>query len=246
MRLSKRVYLTLSGDHGCSLSHSRDCNAYAVRCGEQIVLIDSGVGVESERVIQELRNDGLDPATVTTLLLTHTHLDHAGGAKWLRDALGLRVVASATGARALESADENAISLGAAKRAGIYPPDFPFPACPVDLVLAEETVWEVGDCRIRALPTPGHSGDMVSYVIESPEGLLAFTGDTVFHGGRVIVQCTHDCEPAPYAQSLRLLAGLPIDGLYPGHGIWSVARGAEQVRQALPWLDRLLMPPNAL
>ena len=46
----------------------------------------------------------------------------------MRDHFGLAVKASAETAQALESADEEAISLAAEKRAGIYSSDFPFQA----------------------------------------------------------------------------------------------------------------------
>ena len=85
MRLSDRVFLTLSGDSGCSLSHPSDCNAYAVDCGGEVVLIDAGVGVGTEEALNNLEKDGVAAARISTLLLTHGHLDHSGGARWLRD-----------------------------------------------------------------------------------------------------------------------------------------------------------------
>ena len=68
MRLSDRVFLTLSGDSGCSLSHPSDCNAYAVDCGAEVVLIDAGVGVGSEEVLKNLEKDGVEAARISTLL----------------------------------------------------------------------------------------------------------------------------------------------------------------------------------
>lgn len=245
MRLSDRVFLTLSGDSGCSLSHPNDCNAYAVRCDDEVLLIDAGVGIDTELLLRNLAEDGIRREQLSTLLLTHGHLDHSGGAHWLHEAVGLDVVTSRETAAALETADEDAISLRAAKCAGIYDDAMSFHACPVARKLQGGEIWKIGDTTIRAVQTPGHSDDMMSFLLQTPSELLAFTGDTVFHGGRIALQDTSDCRPAAYARSLRALAALRIDGLFPGHGIWSLTRGAAQIQRSLQHLDRLLLPPNA-
>jgi hydroxyacylglutathione hydrolase len=245
MRLSDRVYLTLSGNSGCSLSHPSDCNAYALNCDGEFLLIDAGVGIETERLLQNLELDGVALNTISALLLTHGHLDHSGGARWLHDALELEVIASVKTAARVEDGDEEAISLPAARRSGIYGHENRLNACPISRKLLPGETWTVGDVAITAFATPGHSEDMTSYLVQTPDELLAFTGDTVLHAGRIILQDTYDCCPADYARSLRQLAALPIDGLFPGHGIWSLKRGAKQVRASLTYLDQLLLPPNA-
>ena len=225
---------------------SADCNGYAVRCGDDVVLIDSGAGSATQALLAELECDGIPRGSLTTLLLTHGHLDHSGGAAFLSRELGLRVLCSAETAAALSAGDEEYISLAAAKRAGLYSADARLQPCRVDEVLHDGQIWTIGDVTIQAVQTPGHSDDHFAYLVQTPTELLAFVGDAVFHGGRVILQDTWDCRPAAYAASLRLLAAMPIDGLFPGHGVWSLARGADQVRLALPSLERLLLPPNAL
>ncbi|MBV9039126.1 MAG: MBL fold metallo-hydrolase [Acidobacteriaceae bacterium] len=246
MQISNRVYLIASGYAGCSLTHGNDCNAYAVRCGENYLLIDSGVGVNTESIMRELEHDGIVSGKIHSLLITHGHLDHSGGAYFLHRELGIPVIASCEAAAALEGGDEEAISLAAAKRAGIYQSDFRLNSCFIARKLKGGENWSVGDCRVTALRTPGHSRDMITYLVQAPDELLAFSGDTVFHGGKVLISDTWDCEPAAYANSLRSLAVYPIDGLYPGHAIWSIREGHRQVRQSLDYVNRLLLPPNLL
>jgi glyoxylase-like metal-dependent hydrolase (beta-lactamase superfamily II) len=245
MRLSDRVYLTLSGDSGCSLSHPRDCNAYAIDCGDEVFLIDAGVGRETDQIVSNLERDGIASNRISTLLLTHAHLDHSGGAYWLYENLGVNIIASVETAATMKSGDETAISLPAAKRAGVYDDDMVLRACPVARALNGGEQWTQGDATIHAVRSPGHSLDMMSFFFQTSTALLAFTGDTVFHEGAIAVQNIPDCIPSDYARSLRELATWPIDGFFPGHGIWSVARGSAQVRKSLPYLDRLLLPPNA-
>lgn len=244
MRISAGVYLIGSGLLGCSITHDNDCNVYAIDGGGDFALVDSGCGVETEQLVDNLRADGIPLERVKLLLLTHGHLDHSGGARSLRDRLGLQVAASGGTARALEAGDEEAISLGAAKRAGVYPAALRFKACPVARTLHGGDELVLGNCTIKVLETPGHSHDMVSFVVCRDGKRHLFCGDTVFHGGRILLQDVADCDVPAYSRTLRALAELPIDGLYPGHLIWSERRGQHHVRKTLEFLDRLVLPPN--
>src|SRR5262245_65732080 len=60
-------------------------NVVVVRSGGRTVLIDAGVGAEFPdfpgvgRLVQQLDVAGIDPASVTDVVLTHLHVDHVGG-----------------------------------------------------------------------------------------------------------------------------------------------------------------------
>lgn len=246
MRLSKSVYLIASGRAGCFLTHSADCNAYAIDCGGTFLLIDSGSGADSNRIFEVLEADGIRRDAIKALLLTHGHLDHAGGACEIAEHLQIPIWASPATAAAIEAGDEEAISLAEAKRAGVYNSSMRLRPCSVSERMNGGDPIRVGETTVRPLATPGHSRDLLSWLIETPDGLMAFTGDTVFHEGRILISNTWDCDPAAYARSLRELSKCPIEGLFPGHSIWSLHEGRDQVAKCLPYLDKLLLPPNLL
>jgi len=55
---------------------------FAVVTTEDILVLDTGLGFEQNGELQihrNLRNAGIDPATVTKVLMSHLHKDHAGG-----------------------------------------------------------------------------------------------------------------------------------------------------------------------
>jgi len=60
-------------------------NAVVVRRGDRTILIDAGLGGEfpdfprAGRLAQRLEAAGIDPASVTDVVLTHMHMDHVGG-----------------------------------------------------------------------------------------------------------------------------------------------------------------------
>jgi hydroxyacylglutathione hydrolase len=246
MKIAEDVHLLGSGRLGAGYSHDFDCNVYAVRCGGHYLLVDSGAGIETEKLVSNLEADGVSARQIRSLLLTHSHLDHAGGAHWLHKNLGLGVCASTEAAMALESGDEKAISLLDAKKAGVYSSDICLRACKVDRVLQGNESWVVGDSSIQVIRTPGHSKDMVSYLIQKPDRLLLFSGDTVFHGGKILLSNVYDCDVPAYANSLRILAGYKIDALFPGHMMWVVRNARLHLQKTEEYLNRLLLPPNLI
>jgi glyoxylase-like metal-dependent hydrolase (beta-lactamase superfamily II) len=59
-------------------------NVIVVRSGDRTVLIDAGVGAEFDtpragRLAMRLDAAGIDPASVTDVVITHMHVDHVGG-----------------------------------------------------------------------------------------------------------------------------------------------------------------------
>jgi hydroxyacylglutathione hydrolase len=95
-----------------------------------------------------------------------------------------------------------------------------------------------------------HSGgarwfrDPVSFLVRRAGDVFLFSGDTVFHGGRILVSAVHDCDAPAYARTLRRLAALDVYGIYPGH-VRGTVRGAQaHLPKAAEPLERLLPPPN--
>jgi glyoxylase-like metal-dependent hydrolase (beta-lactamase superfamily II) len=60
-------------------------NVVVVRSGEQIILIDAGLGMEfpdfprAGHTVQRLEAAGIDLSSVTDIAITHMHMDHVGG-----------------------------------------------------------------------------------------------------------------------------------------------------------------------
>lgn len=58
-------------------------NAFVINTGKELILVDAGagdlLGNAGGHLPENLRAAGIDPAAITTLLLTHIHGDHSGG-----------------------------------------------------------------------------------------------------------------------------------------------------------------------
>jgi glyoxylase-like metal-dependent hydrolase (beta-lactamase superfamily II) len=125
---------------------------------------------------------------VELVLLTHGHPDHAEGAAALAAAAGAPLAA----------VDPALAGSGA--------PD-----------LAAGVTVEAGGVRLACVPTPGHSGDHVAFVLAAERA--AFSGDHVLGRGSTVVAWP-DGDMRAYLASLEALRGHrpALARLYPGHG----------------------------
>lgn len=67
---------------------------FVVVTGNDILLLDTGLGFETDGTLQlhqNLMNAGINPSEVTKVLLSHLHKDHAGGIGIEREGLGRRL-----------------------------------------------------------------------------------------------------------------------------------------------------------
>ena len=239
MRLSSRVYLVGSR---IGLSDEYDCHIYLLDGGREKALIDAGMGRSPEAVLDVIRSHGFSPSQISSILITHAHADHAGGAAALSEATGAVVAASDYEAELMERGTEEELGLLQAKRAGVFPEDYRFRHCKVGLRLTDGQEIEVGDLKVTALVTPGHTPGSTCYYVELPEGPAIFTGDTVFYEGVPGLLNLDQSDPRELRRSIRRLAELPVEGFYPGHGMFMVRRGWSQLQLAAKKLEGLFFP----
>lgn len=243
MKVTERIHVVGSGRAGFNLTDALDCHVYLLNGGDEYALIDAGAGMAPEQIVRRIEEDGLDPGRIRYLLLTHAHADHSGGAAWFRDRLGVTVVGSPETAEWVGRGDERAISLDVARRAGAYPAEYRFQACPVETTIEDGGTLQVGDVELTAVATPGHSKGKLSFVFREDGQVSAFTGDAIFPGGKILLQDIWDCSVQESCRSIERLHALDLDGLYPGHVSFAVQRGREHVEAAMAKV-RQLVPPE--
>jgi hydroxyacylglutathione hydrolase len=247
MRLTADVSLVGSGRTGFALSSPADCHVYLIDAGDELILIDAGVGGSvgsSEKILQNIRDDGHDPSRISRILLTHYHADHMGGAAEMHQRLGCPLHGSPLTAQTLERGDEAQISLPGAKAAGYFPEDFTLQPAPCSGDLIDGQTFTVGRLAITAIDTPGHADGHVSLVIQGGERTYLVQGDVVFFGGTILLQNTHDCSIQKYAASVARLAALEFDAFLPGHLGISLQDGKRHIDAAHAVFSALGVPRN--
>lgn len=249
MRLTPDIALVGGGNFGFNLSAPLDCHVYLIDGGDELALVDTGIGGphgETDTIIANIEADGYDLSKLKTLLLTHYHADHAGGAADFRERLGVTVLGSQLCAEALSSGDEDVISLPFAKASGFYPADYVFRACPAEAAFVEGESFKIGRLTITPFDTPGHSRGHVSFLVEGGDRRYLIGGDLVFQGGTIILQNIPDCSIQEYAESCRKMAQVEFDALLPGHLSISLRDGKRHVDAAAAAFSKLMVPKNAV
>jgi glyoxylase-like metal-dependent hydrolase (beta-lactamase superfamily II) len=246
VRIAENLYVVGSGDAGFGISGPLDATAYALSTPTGVWLFD--VGLDSgPRVLENLRADGLDPADITSIFLTHYHADHAGALGYFRRELGpVQVCVAAEVAGLVRAGDEQANALTWARDLGYYPADFRLEPCEVDVELTDGLQQRAADVTLTAIETPGHcAGHYCFHVTDGTFGYL-FSGDQVFVGGRILLQNIADASIQATAASMDKLVGLEFDALLPGHGGLSMTGGRRHVEAAAATFHRIGLPANLI
>ena len=245
MKITDGIYMVGSGGAGCMISNSVDCHVYLIESSEGHALIDAGVGLEGERIIENIKKEGLDPQAVKHLFLTHSHADHAGGTKALKEKLGLKVYISRAEAHLLRSSDLLDQGLTEAILDNIYPKDYVFANCEPDVELDGGETFTLGEWEIKTIHTPGHSKGSMCYLLKKEGRTILFSGDVVVHGGKLMFLNCEGSVMKDMRESMPKLANLGIEELYPGHHCFVCSGGQEHVDKANEALKHLWPPPNA-
>jgi len=150
------------GPLGCN------CSILVDPATRSAVVIDPGGDFEA--IQGKLERAG---ATVASIVHTHTHIDHVGAtaplARW-----------SGAPAR-IHEADRFLYEL-LPVQAALIGVDLP-EVCEVEGDLVDDAAVTAGGIELQVLHTPGHTPGSLSFVLRTPEGPVAFTGDTLFRRG---------------------------------------------------------------
>ena len=135
---------------------------------KQGVVVDPGGDVD--RILAALADNKI---TVTAILLTHGHIDHAGGAMELKEALGVEIIGPHEADKPLLDNIENQAQRFGLAADGVR-------NCVPDRFLSEGERVSFGEHVFEVLHCPGHApGHVVFY---NRAAKFAHVGDVLFRG----------------------------------------------------------------
>jgi glyoxylase-like metal-dependent hydrolase (beta-lactamase superfamily II) len=170
---------------------SKNANYFVYFDGKNALCFDAGY--EEREGKGEFEKLGIDPGRVTHLFLTHSDVDHAGGAALFENA-GIYI-----------SPGEEGLIEGTTPRAfgGLYGNR------PIGRYtrINDGDVIKVGEVKVEAIATPGHTPGSTSYLVD---GAILVCGDTlILKDGRVhVLWPVYNMDTGMQKESIKKLAKL--------------------------------------
>lgn len=208
----------------------RGANSYLYITDEGILVIDTGMPRNGERILKQIR--ALDKAGkgVKLIVLTHSDIDHSGSAAELKRMTGAKIAIHGGDAPSLSGDKE------LKKVRGLLGMIFKltmrfmrFQTVKPDIILKNGDDIE----NLKVVHTPGHTAGSIC---------LHKSGDTLFAGDAVRTNKTGDLKLPSSAmtldmkealESVKKMAKLEFDVLLPGHGRPVLHDAALKVRRLL-------------
>jgi hydroxyacylglutathione hydrolase len=161
-------------------------------------------GAEPNTILNNIEKLGL---SITLIVVTHTHVDHVGALKEIKDATGAEFALHELEYESWRNKKEQAFF-------DMMPGLSVQPVSP-DRLLKENDVIEIDDLHFTVLHTPGHSRGGICLV---GHGVI-FSGDTLFNFGIGRTDFP-GCSHSQLIDSINSkIMALPDDTVvYPGHG----------------------------
>jgi glyoxylase-like metal-dependent hydrolase (beta-lactamase superfamily II) len=205
-----------------NMAHS---NVYLVINGKELMVVDTGTPGNAKKTVEYIQKIGHQPSEVSTIVLTHYHMDHAGSVKELKDLTNAKVAVH------VDDADFVAGEKPLPKPKNIlfraFSSFIKIKPVPVEIILHDGD--RIGNLTV--IHAPGHTPG--SIVLLDAQRKALFVGDTLrFDGNKVTgapKQFTWDADKVK--ESIEKISKLDFDVMLPGHGEPLTANASAAVKE---------------
>ena len=234
-----------------------DQNSPVVNTGSNLILFDTGLGTEKMfgttqgRLVQSLREAGIQPGQIDSIVISHAHIDHIGG---LVDAASRRLFPNAT--IYINQTDFDFWT--DETEAKTKPKPFVTHARK-NLLPYRDRIKFIRDGQeflpgVTAMATPGHTIGHMIFMITSENKTFCFTGDLTHHPVLMVqrprIEFAYDTDPKQSAETrvrtLTMLAEkrIPIVSFhFPWPGLGHISKQGDGFRYHPSTMEIVTRPP---
>ncbi|MGG0720330.1 MBL fold metallo-hydrolase [Robertmurraya massiliosenegalensis] len=213
-----------------------------------LTIVDTSASPSVPHIIDGIEKLGFSPKDIKYIVVTHIHLDHAGGAGLLlQQCPDAKVIVHPKGKRHL--ADPSRLIAGAKAVYGdkfnrLFDPIIPIPEEKLLAMNNEDILTISEDCSLTFYDTPGHANHHFSIYHPKLNGM--FTGDTAGIRYTALLKdqiefylpstTPSNFDPVKMKQSISFYRSKNLDYIFFGH--YGMSRNPEEVyRQVSNWLN---------
>jgi len=194
---------------------------FFIKSNNGYILVDSGIPGQEKRIGDAFSKLGIEPRSVTHIILTHGHLDHVGCLAYARELTGAKVICHRSIADKLTAGEyEEAVPRCVFWKICNGPASWLLrsrlrPVIP-DVLFDEELSLDEFGVLGKLIHTPGHSPGSCSIILENGEALI---GDLVRENrsGKIDTGLFFDNRDL-IIDSLKRVAGLNPSTIFLSHG----------------------------
>ena len=199
-------------------------NVFLISCDNRNILVDTSTKTNRRSLINRLDSLSIKPGSLSALILTHAHFDHAANAATIRNTYNAKIIVSEREAGLLESGT-NAPLQGAVpvtrflynilmKRFNVMD-RLGYAPCKHDIVVRGRHDLKDFGFNAYIVPTPGHTAGSMSVIVDDE---IAIAGDALVgvFPGSVLPPWAADREQMVRSWKILLDTGCRL--FHPSHG----------------------------
>jgi glyoxylase-like metal-dependent hydrolase (beta-lactamase superfamily II) len=164
--------------------------------GRRTIVVDPGLPLQNDPVVRALEARGLSAADVDLVVLTHAHLDHAGGCASLLAPVAVHELETRS-------------------------PHWPLAGGLLELLPLERLTGDAGEVApgVEWALTPGHCDGHISLAVETDRGRVVLCGDTIGPGREAFdaMRAPEGAEGPALLESWRRIRAWRPDLVVAGH-----------------------------
>lgn len=197
---------------------SANLGSYVIKTSAGLILVNTGYDKNTPMIEESVEKIGFHMKDVKILLISHAHIDHAGGAGGIIKLTGAKYEVMAGDVDVVESGGKMDYHYGD-KPEEYYVPTH------VDRILHDMDIVKLGDTILTAHITPGHTKGDTTWTFDVNDGgrirkVVIVGGPLLNKGMKMVDNPRYPNISEDYRKTFATLRALPVDIFVGAHGYY--------------------------